>query len=175
LSFRALRKPWLAAAQVTLMVDLRWSARKKPLPAASTGVEQEAALGQVAEPPELAQQAARPRALEDARSARRVTLARELYPLLRDMLWGARGWPIVRLVLAIVIVLVANMFGQVRLNEWNGAFFDAVERRNSTAFLLQVFLVIVAVLLILVVAQTWLQERLKMDLLQQFGSEFQLL
>jgi vitamin B12/bleomycin/antimicrobial peptide transport system ATP-binding/permease protein len=151
------------------MVDLRWSARKKPLPAASTGVEQEADLGQVTEPSELAQEAARPRVREDAHSARRATLARELYPLLRDMLWDARGWPIVRLVLAIVLVLVANMFGQVRLNEWNGAFFDAVERRNSTAFLLQlqVFLVIVAVLLTLVVAQTWLQERLKVRLRQR--------
>ncbi|WP_114184757.1 ABC transporter ATP-binding protein/permease [Microvirga aerophila] len=151
------------------MVDLRWSTRKKPLPAASTGVEQEADLGQVTEPPELAEQATRPRVHQEAGSAGRASLVRELYPLLRDMLWGARGWPILRLVLAIVIVLVANMFGQVRLNEWNGAFFDAVERRNSTAFLLQlqVFLVIVTVLLTLVVAQTWLQERLKIRLRQR--------
>src|SRR5919112_6610001 len=150
------------------MVDLRWSARKRPLAAASTGVEQQAALGQVTVPSELAEQATRPRALDDTRAGR-TSLAQELYPLLRDMLQGAKGWPIVRLVLAIVIVLVANMFGQVRLNEWNGAFFDAVERRNSTAFLLQlqVFLVIVAVLLTLVVAQTWLQERLKIRLRQR--------
>jgi vitamin B12/bleomycin/antimicrobial peptide transport system ATP-binding/permease protein len=65
------------------------------------------------------------------------------------MLQGAKGWPIIRLVIAIVIVLVMNMFAQVRLNEWNGAFFDAVERRNSSAFLLQlrVFLIIAAALL----------------------------
>jgi putative ATP-binding cassette transporter len=150
------------------MVDLRWSARKRPLAAASTGVEQQAALGQVTVPSELAEQATRPRALDDTRAGR-TSLAQELYPLLRDMLQGAKGWPIVRLVLAIIVVLVANMFGQVRLNEWNGAFFDAVERRNSTAFLLQlqVFLVIVAVLLTLVVAQTWLQERLKIRLRQR--------
>jgi putative ATP-binding cassette transporter len=85
------------------------------------------------------------------------------------MLQGAKGWPIVRLVIAIVIVPIANMFAQVRLNEWNGAFFDAVERRNSSAFLLQlqVFLVIAAVLLVLVVVQTWLQERLKIRLRQR--------
>src|SRR3712207_4489072 len=150
------------------MVDLRWSARKRPLAAASTGVEQQAVLGQVAIPQELAEQATRTRAPDDARAGPRTTLVRELYPLLRDMLRGIKGWPIIRLVLAIIVVLVANMFGQVRLNEWNGAFFDAVERRNSTAFLLQlqVFLVIVAVLLTLVVAQTWLQERLKIRLRQ---------
>lgn len=67
---------------------------------------------------------------------------------------------------AIVAVLIGSMFGQVRLNEWNGAFFDAVERRNSHAFLhqLSVFLGVVAFLLVMVVAQTWLQERLKIRL-----------
>lgn len=87
----------------------------------------------------------------------------EFYHLLRDMFQGGKGWPIIRLSLAIVVVLIGNMIGQVRLNEWNGAFFDAVERRNSTAFLWQlvVFLGIIAFLLIIVVAQTWLQERLK--------------
>jgi putative ATP-binding cassette transporter len=91
---------------------------------------------------------------------------REFYHLLRDMFQGGKGWPIIRLSLAIVAVLIGNMIGQVRLNEWNGAFFDAVERRNSTAFLWQlvVFLGIIAFLLVIVVAQTWLQERLKIRL-----------
>ncbi|MDP8920589.1 MAG: ABC transporter ATP-binding protein/permease, partial [Pseudomonadota bacterium] len=74
-----------------------------------------------------------------------------------------------RLSAAILVILVGNMFGQVRLNQWNGAFFDAVEKRNTSAFFEQlvVFLVIVAVLLGLVVAQTWLQERLKIRLRQR--------
>lgn len=75
----------------------------------------------------------------------------------------------IRLGIAIVVILIGNMFGQIRLNQWNGAFFDAVEKRDTSAFFHQllVFLVIVAVLLGLVVAQTWLQERLKIRLRQR--------
>lgn len=94
------------------------------------------------------------------------SVAREFYALLRTMFEKGKGWPITRISLAIVVVLIGNMIGQVRLNAWNGAFFDAVEKRNSTAFLWQlvVFLGIIAFLLVMVVAQTWLQERLKIRL-----------
>ena len=91
---------------------------------------------------------------------------KEFFHLIRDMFQGGKGWPIIRLSLAIIAVLIGNMIGQVRLNEWNGAFFDAVEIRNSDAFLWQlvVFLGIIGFLLVIVVAQTWLQERLKIRL-----------
>jgi len=132
-------------------------------PAATTGIEQEANLAQPTRVQEAirAKQGTAPKHRPNGESA-----AREFYVLLRDMLRGGKGWPIIRLAVAILIVLVGNMFGQVRLNEWNGAFFDAVERRNSNAFLWQlvVFLQIVAFLLAMVVAQTWLQERLKIRL-----------
>jgi len=97
------------------------------------------------------------------------SILRELFLLFRDMLRKGKGWPMLRLGAAILVILVGNMFGQVRLNQWNGAFFDAVERRDSSTFFEQlvVFLVIVAVLLALVVAQTWLQERLKIRLRQR--------
>lgn len=97
------------------------------------------------------------------------SILRELFLLFRDMLRNGKGWPMLRLGAAILVILVGNMFGQVRLNQWNGAFFDAVERRDSSTFFdqLLVFLVIVAVLLALVVAQTWLQERLKIRLRQR--------
>jgi putative ATP-binding cassette transporter len=97
------------------------------------------------------------------------SILRELFLLFRDMLRNGRGWPMLRLSAAILVILVGNMFGQVRLNQWNGAFFDAVEKRDTSAFFdqLLVFLVIVAVLLALVVAQTWLQERLKIRLRQR--------
>ncbi len=93
-------------------------------------------------------------------------ISREFYMLFREVMEGGKGWPIIGLSLVIVAVLIGNMFGQVRLNEWNGAFFDAVERRNSNAFLhqLSVFLGVIAFLLVMVVAQTWLQERLKIRL-----------
>jgi putative ATP-binding cassette transporter len=48
------------------------------------------------------------------------------------------------------------MLRQGRLNRWYGAFFDAVEKRNSAAFVSQlgVFLAVISALLVLVVAQT---------------------
>jgi putative ATP-binding cassette transporter len=61
------------------------------------------------------------------------------------------------------VVVVANALGQIKLNAWHGSFFDALERRSFAALgdQLIVFLSIVAVLLLLVVAQTWLQEIIK--------------
>ncbi|MET0528894.1 MAG: ABC transporter ATP-binding protein/permease, partial [Microvirga sp.] len=94
------------------------------------------------------------------------SIGRELFLLFRDMFRNRKGWPMIRLGIAIVVILIGNMVGQIRLNQWNGAFFDAVEKRDTSSFFHQllVFLVIVAVLLGLVVAQTWLQERLKIRL-----------
>ncbi len=134
-------------------------------PAASTGIEREPAIARGEAAGAVSARAER-RVADQARSQPDGNIAEELYLLFREMLRGGRGWPILRLWIAIVAVLVGNMVGQVRLNEWNGAFFDAVERRNSEAFLWQlvVFLVIVAGLLVLVVAQTWFQERFKIRL-----------
>ena len=70
------------------------------------------------------------------------------------------------LALGIVIVLCANAVGQIRLNAWQGAFFDALEQRNLGTFGVQlvVFGVVVSGLLVLVVAQTWLKEMLQVRL-----------
>jgi putative ATP-binding cassette transporter len=99
----------------------------------------------------------------------RPSIGQELFLLFRDMFRNRKGWPMLRLGAAILVILICNMFGQVRLNEWNGAFFDAVEKRDTASFMQQliVFLVIIVVLLALVVAQTWLQERLKIRLRQR--------
>jgi vitamin B12/bleomycin/antimicrobial peptide transport system ATP-binding/permease protein len=66
----------------------------------------------------------------------------------------------------IVVVLCANAVGQIRLNAWQGTFFDALEQRNLAIFAAQllVFGVIVGGLLVLVVAQTWLKEMLQVRL-----------
>lgn len=94
----------------------------------------------------------------------------EKFNLLRDLSLFARVLrraPGGRIVLAIFVasiaVTIANMLGQVRLNVWNGDFFDAVGRKDLSAFVhfLWTFVVIIAVLLALTVAQTFLQERLK--------------
>ncbi len=72
------------------------------------------------------------------------------------------GW----LAAGIVVVICANTAGQIRLNVWQGAFYDALEQKHVPAFAWQllVFTAIVALLLMLVVAQTWLQEMSKVRL-----------
>ena len=66
----------------------------------------------------------------------------------------------------IVAVLLGNMVGQLRLNTWNGAFFDAVAQRslNGLGQQLLVFVALIAVLLTLVVGQTWMQQMLNVRL-----------
>jgi putative ATP-binding cassette transporter len=78
-------------------------------------------------------------------------------PLRRRLVWLAIG---------IVAVICVSMVGQVRLNTWQGDFFDALEQRDLEAFGRQVlvFLVVVAGLLTLVVAETWLREMLEVRL-----------
>ncbi len=92
--------------------------------------------------------------------------ASEGWALLRA-LWRSRYRVRVGLLAAgIAVVLVGNMFGQIRLNQWHGAFFDALEQQDLAAFgnQLLIFLAIVGVLLALVVGQTWMQEMLKVRL-----------
>jgi putative ATP-binding cassette transporter len=79
-------------------------------------------------------------------------------------LGGAPGRRALALLAAgIVLVLLGNMVGQIYLNRWQGAFFDAIERRDLPGLWTQllVFAVIVAALLALVVGQTLLHEMLK--------------
>jgi putative ATP-binding cassette transporter len=70
------------------------------------------------------------------------------------------------LALILVGVVLANTYGQIRLNAWNGSFYDTLERRQFWALgnELLTFLVIISGLLTLVVAQTWLQETIKVRL-----------
>ena len=61
---------------------------------------------------------------------------------------------------AIVAVVAATAFGQIKLNAWNQPFYDALAHRDLEAFLSQlwVFVLIAGGLLILNVAQTWLNQ-----------------
>jgi vitamin B12/bleomycin/antimicrobial peptide transport system ATP-binding/permease protein len=67
---------------------------------------------------------------------------------------------------ALVLVIGATAYMQIRLNAWNRPFYDAIERKNVPGFVdqLLVFAVIAGVLLCLNVAQTWLNERTKLKL-----------
>lgn len=73
---------------------------------------------------------------------------------------------LIRLAVAIVAVMVFATIGQIRLNLWQGAFYDAISRKNLPDFLWQlgVFGIIVSALLVLGVAQTWLHQMLKVRL-----------
>ncbi|MBS0420571.1 MAG: ABC transporter ATP-binding protein/permease [Proteobacteria bacterium] len=67
---------------------------------------------------------------------------------------------------ALIAVVAATAYGQIRLNTWNQPFFDAIERHNMDGFFHQlgVFGVIAGTLLVLNVSQRWLNEMLKLKL-----------
>ncbi|HET9373612.1 MAG TPA: SbmA/BacA-like family transporter [Chthoniobacterales bacterium] len=67
---------------------------------------------------------------------------------------------------AIVFVIAATAFGQIRLNAWNQPFYDALQRKDLHEFVVQlvVFCVIAGALLILNVAQAWLNQATKVKL-----------
>jgi putative ATP-binding cassette transporter len=76
------------------------------------------------------------------------------------------GKKILILLLAIVAVIVATAYGQIRLNSWNKPFYDAMSRRDLRDFLFQlgVFFVIAGLILALNVTQRWLVETLQVRL-----------
>lgn len=114
----------------------------------------------------------------DALRARAMTRGREPGEQANHRLWAQIGCLLRALfssnyrlklaLLAIVLVgvVVANTFGQIKLNAWNGTFYDALEKRSLPGLGDQVvlFLIITGGLLILVVAQNWLQAMIKVRL-----------
>ncbi|SMF58683.1 putative ATP-binding cassette transporter [Tistlia consotensis] len=96
----------------------------------------------------------------------RGDLRRHVEAFLRAVHRFPRRRRIYLLTAAIVAVLCATAYGQIRLNAWQGDFYDALAKHHLTAFVHQllVFVAIVAGLLTLGVSQTWLQETMKIDL-----------
>jgi putative ATP-binding cassette transporter len=86
--------------------------------------------------------------------------------LLRELWRSTHRRRTLLLAAGIMAVLVGNMVGQIRLNAWNGAFFDAIAHRDIHVLghQLLVFIVVIAGLLALVVSQTWMQQMLKVRL-----------
>jgi len=91
---------------------------------------------------------------------------RQFGAFIRALWSGEYRIRILLLALGIAAVICATALGQVRLNAWNQPFYDAVARKDVTAFLdqLLVFGMIVLVLLVLNVAQGWLQQMIKLKL-----------
>jgi putative ATP-binding cassette transporter len=84
----------------------------------------------------------------------------QLFTLIRALMVAPQRWTLIVLPIGSVVVITAIAIGQVRLNDWQGALYDALQQHDFAEFLHQlgVFLIIVSALLALVVAQTWLTE-----------------
>jgi vitamin B12/bleomycin/antimicrobial peptide transport system ATP-binding/permease protein len=67
---------------------------------------------------------------------------------------------------ALIAVVAATAYAQVKLNAWNRPFYNALTRKDMPAFVEQigVFAVLAGILLVLNVAQTWLNQRSKVVL-----------
>lgn len=93
-------------------------------------------------------------------------LARQIGLILQAFRTSPIGKTILLLVIAIVAIVLATSYGQIRLNSWNKPFFDALSRRDLREFMVQlgVFFIIAGILLVLNVAQRYLVETLKIRL-----------
>jgi putative ATP-binding cassette transporter len=74
---------------------------------------------------------------------------------------------------ALFLVIAVTAYGQIRLNNWNQPFYDALSRRDFEQFVVQlgVFGLIAGALLVLNVAQRWLGETVKLRLRQGLGRD----
>jgi vitamin B12/bleomycin/antimicrobial peptide transport system ATP-binding/permease protein len=111
----------------------------------------------------------RPRKISGSASkveAADLGLMRQLVMTIRAIFASPVGKTLTVLVAAIVLVIIATAYGQIRLNRWNKPFFDALSRRDLRDFLYQlgVFFLIAGFLLVLNVVQRWLTETLQVKL-----------
>ncbi len=90
----------------------------------------------------------------------------QLGSLLRALGASPERRRIALMAIGIIVIICATAVGQVRLNLWQGSFYNALEQRDLEAFIRQVFVfaIIVSILLVLAVSQTWLHERMQVRL-----------
>jgi len=107
----------------------------------------------------------KPRTASEAKLAHPGFL-RQLTLMIRAISSSPVGKKIAILLMAIVLVILATAYGQIRLNSWNKPFYDAISRRDLREFLFQlgVFFVIAGCILSLNVTQRWLSEMLQLRL-----------
>lgn len=100
-----------------------------------------------------------------AESQRRPGVVNHVRTLIGLYAGSAGRTRLVSLALLMLIVIGMAAVMQLRLNAWNRPFYDAIERRDFDAFVFQlaVFGAIGTVLLVLNVAQTWVDETLKTE------------
>ena len=78
--------------------------------------------------------------------AARSTLGRQVGLIVRTIFGSPVGKTLTVLVTALILVVGATAYGQIRLNGWNKPFYDALSRRDLRDFLFElgVFFVDVA-------------------------------
>jgi vitamin B12/bleomycin/antimicrobial peptide transport system ATP-binding/permease protein len=105
-------------------------------------------------------------AVGQADPAAHASLVSQLDMMVRALWASSARNAIMTLGASAAVVIVLTAYGQVRLNRWNQPFYDALSRRNMHEFGVQllVFAVIAGALLLLNVAQRWIQEMLKLKL-----------
>ena len=110
--------------------------------------------------------AATPGETPDSSELATAGLATQLLTMLRALLSSPVRNALFMLGGLLVGVIGLTAFAQIRLNDWNQPFYDALAHRNFAGFVHQlgVFGVITAGLLILNVGQRWLNETLKLKL-----------
>ena len=93
-------------------------------------------------------------------------LTPQMLMMFRAFLASPQRTKLLLLGVALVAVIGATAFGQVRLNAWNQPFYDALAHKDLREFLdqLMVFGVIAGGLLVLNVAQAWLNQTTKVKL-----------
>ena len=93
-------------------------------------------------------------------------LAPQVLMMFRALLASPQRNKILLLGIALVAVIGATAFGQIKLNAWNQPFYDALSRKDLGGFFAQliVFGFIAGGLLILNVAKTWFSLKTKVIL-----------
>ena len=99
-----------------------------------------------------------------ARSRARASLGSEMLMMFR--ITSPQHTKVLLLGLALVLVIAATAFGQIRLNAWNQPFYDALAHRDLHGFFVQllIFCIIAGALLVLNVGQVWLNQATKVKL-----------
>lgn len=80
--------------------------------------------------------------------------------------WRQLKW----MVFGAIAIILITAGGQILLNRWNKPFYDAIERKDLTAFFNQliVFAIIALFLLAFGVAQTWLNQMVRLRMREAF-------
>jgi putative ATP-binding cassette transporter len=105
-------------------------------------------------------------ALYSVESAAQDSLLSEIIGM-ASVLWTSRQRNrLLMLTAALIAVVGATAYAQVKLNAWNRPFYNALTRKDMPAFVEQigVFAVLAGILLVLNVGQTWLNQRSKVVL-----------